>query len=120
MAKISSKITVAYCLIEMNPKGEEYEVVDAKTHLCDLVVRAKDTYTATIELRGGKYTVRHHQRYLNSIELREVSLNRALQFVKWVLKNGFQDLERTWMTVDLVYETRWDCPVAPERVRQAA
>ena len=32
----------------------------------------------------------------------------------------FQDIERTWLTVDQVYETRWDCMVVPEGVRQAA
>ena len=33
---------------------------------------------------------------------------------------NFQDIDRTWLTVDLVYETRWDCMVTPEGVRQAA
>lgn len=33
---------------------------------------------------------------------------------------NFQDINRTWLTVDLVYETRWDCMTAPEGVRQVA
>ncbi len=33
---------------------------------------------------------------------------------------GYQDIERTWRTVDLVYETRWDCRSGPEGVRPAA
>ncbi len=32
----------------------------------------------------------------------------------------FQDFDRTWLTVDQVYETRWDCMVEPEGVRQVA
>ncbi len=32
----------------------------------------------------------------------------------------FQDWERCWLEVDRVYETRWDCCIAPGRARQAA
>lgn len=28
--------------------------------------------------------------------------------------------DRIWLEVDRVYETRWDCSIEPERVRQAA
>ena len=30
--------------------------------------------------------------------------------IKQIFKNGgWQDIDRTWLTVDQVYETRWDC-----------
>lgn len=32
----------------------------------------------------------------------------------------FQDIDRIWLEVDRVYETRWDCIIEPEGVRQAA
>jgi hypothetical protein len=38
--------------------------------------------------------------------------------VNW--KAGYQDIERTWLEVDRVYATRYDCRPVPERVRQAA
>lgn len=32
----------------------------------------------------------------------------------------WQDVDRIWLEVDRVYETRWDCNPMPERVRLAA
>ena len=35
-------------------------------------------------------------------------------------KVEWQDIDRTWLKVDRVYETRWDCRIEPEGVRQTA
>lgn len=32
----------------------------------------------------------------------------------------WQDIERTWLTVDQVYETRWDCMAVPGGARKVA
>ena len=52
------------------------------------------------------------------------SINKAVRRwntkVAWKGKTWWQDIGRTWLTVDQVYETRWDCMAAPEGVRQAA
>ena len=32
----------------------------------------------------------------------------------------WQDKDRTWLEVDRVYETRWDCMLVPEGVRLVA
>ena len=37
-----------------------------------------------------------------------------------ITKVEWQDIDRIWLEVDRVYETRWDCPIAPEGVRQTA
>lgn len=54
-------------------------------------------------------------------ELYHIDRHYCSQFLlrpNW--KQGYQDIERTWETVDLVYETRWDCTDVPEEVRQVA
>lgn len=38
---------------------------------------------------------------------------------KWTGEKKWQDESRTWTTVDEVYETRWDCSIEPEGVRQS-
>lgn len=38
----------------------------------------------------------------------------------YIIKIEWQDIDRTWLEVDRVYETRWDCIIAPEGVRLAA
>lgn len=35
-------------------------------------------------------------------------------------EEDWQDVDRCWIEVERVYETRWDCSIKPERVRQAA
>lgn len=49
-----------------------------------------------------------------------LKINSAI--AAWNAKNEeFLDgFDRVWFEVDKVYETRWDCPIEPERVRQAA
>lgn len=47
------------------------------------------------------------------------SVNLAVSIWNKGTKN-FQDISRTWLTVDLVYETRWDCMAGPEGVRLVA
>jgi hypothetical protein len=48
----------------------------------------------------------------------DIRLHFCSQFS--LIETAWQDIERIWLTVDQVYETRWDCHTTPEGVRRAA
>jgi len=47
-------------------------------------------------------------------------INAAVEAWNAMNEEYLDGFDRVWFEVDRVYETRWDCPIAPEGVRRAA
>jgi hypothetical protein len=123
-----------------NQRGRQMSQDYEKAKSCEVVVNRavmmikvvpKDRDMRTIFINAGEITwmyplgmaktvVNVRKSYRSDIKL---TIPRRYSTVMANLnEDRWQDEERTWMDVDLVYETRWDCTAAPvgDRRRSAA
>ena len=69
--------------------------------------------TSLTQIFKTSIIVNGHEKYIVAGTFRYYGETYARKFhaaiAAIVLRKEFQDIERTWLTIELVYETRWDC-----------